>query len=46
MAQVPWYVTALIIIAAIAVLIYPVSYLINRRRGVDLGLAFRQLPPE
>jgi amino acid transporter len=37
---------AVIIIAAIAILIYPVSYLINRRRGVDLGLAFRQLPPE
>jgi amino acid transporter len=37
---------AVIIIAAVAILIYPVSYLINRRRGVDLGLAFRQLPPE
>jgi len=37
---------AVIIIAAIAILIYPASYLINRRRGVDLGLAFRQLPPE
>ena len=37
---------AVVIIAAIAVLIYPISYLINRRRGVDLGLAFRQLPPE
>jgi amino acid transporter len=37
---------AVVIIAAIAILIYPVSYLINRRRGVDLGLAFRQLPPE
>ena len=27
-------------------LIYGGSYLWNRRRGVDLGLAFRELPPE
>lgn len=39
-------VRTMIIIAVIGILIYPVSYLINRRRGVDLGLAFRQLPPE
>jgi amino acid transporter len=37
---------ATIIIAAIAILAYPVSYALNRRRGVDLGLAFRELPPE
>jgi amino acid transporter len=37
---------ALVIIAAIGIAIYPISALINRRRGVDLGLAFRQLPPE
>ena len=34
------------IIAGIGILIYPISYLINKARGVDLGLAFRQLPPE
>lgn len=34
------------IIAIIAVLIYPVSKALNRRRGVDLGLAFQELPPE
>lgn len=37
---------ATIIIAAIAIALYPISYLVNRRRGVDLGLAFRELPPE
>jgi amino acid transporter len=37
---------AVIIIAAIGILAYPISYFVNRRRGVDLGLAFRQLPPE
>ncbi len=34
------------IIAAIGILIYPISYAINRARGVDLGLAFKELPPE
>jgi amino acid transporter len=34
------------IIAGIGILIYPISYLINKARGVDLGLAFRELPPE
>jgi amino acid transporter len=34
------------IIAIIAVLIYPVSKALNRRRGVDLELAFQELPPE
>ena len=34
------------IIAIIAVLIYPVSKALNRRRGVDLGLAYQELPPE
>jgi amino acid transporter len=34
------------IIAIIAVLIYPVSKVLNRRRGVDLGLAYEELPPE
>jgi amino acid transporter len=39
-------VRAAIIIALIAIVVYPISYALNRRRGVDLGLAFRQLPPE
>jgi amino acid transporter len=39
-----WVATA--IIAGIGILIYPISYVVNRMRGVDLGLAFRELPPE
>ena len=39
-----WWATA--IIAAIAILIYPISYLVNKSRGVDLGVAFKDLPPE
>jgi amino acid transporter len=34
------------IIAGIGILIYPISYLVNRARGVDLRLAFKELPPE
>jgi amino acid transporter len=37
---------ATIIIAVVSILVYPLSKLLNRRRGVDLGLAFRELPPE
>lgn len=37
---------ATVIIAAISLLIYPLAMLINRRRGVNLQLAFRELPPE
>ena len=32
--------------AGLGIVIYPISYLINRARGIDLGLAFRELPPE
>jgi APA family basic amino acid/polyamine antiporter len=39
-----WVATA--IIAGIGILLYPISYLVNRARGVDLSLAFKQLPPE
>jgi amino acid transporter len=39
-----WWATA--IIAGIGILLFPISYLINKARGVDLGLAFRELPPE
>jgi APA family basic amino acid/polyamine antiporter len=34
------------IIAGLGIVIYPISYLINKARGVDLRLAFRELPPE
>lgn len=37
---------ATIIIAVISIVVYPISKWINRRRGVDLDLAFRELPPE
>jgi amino acid transporter len=39
-----WWATA--IIAAIGIAIFPISYLVNRSRGVDLNLAYRELPPE
>jgi APA family basic amino acid/polyamine antiporter len=39
-------IVAMIVIAAAPFLIYGASYLWNRQRGVDLGLAFRELPPE
>jgi basic amino acid/polyamine antiporter, APA family len=34
------------VIGAAAVLIWPVSYFVNRSRGIDLHLAFGDLPPE
>jgi APA family basic amino acid/polyamine antiporter len=36
----------MIIVALLPFAIYAISYLINRRRGVDLGISFRELPPE
>ena len=39
-------IVAMVVIALLPFLIYGVSYLWNRRRGVDLSLAFRELPPE
>jgi APA family basic amino acid/polyamine antiporter len=33
-------------IALAPFVIYPISYFLNRARGIDLGLAFRSLPPE
>lgn len=36
----------IIVLAVVGVLVYPISYFVNRTRGVDLGLAFRELPPE
>ncbi len=37
---------ATVIIAVVSIVVYPISKVVNRRRGVDLGLAFRELPPE
>jgi amino acid transporter len=45
-ANTPKGIGATIVIALISIVLYPISYVINRSRGVDLGLAFRQLPPE
>lgn len=36
----------LAVIVALSIVAYPVSYLVNRSRGVDLGLANKTLPPE
>ncbi len=38
--------TAFFVVLGISVLAYPISYLINRSRGVDLSLANKTLPPE
>ena len=38
--------TAFAVVLGIAVIAYPISYLINRNRGVDLSLAAKTLPPE
>lgn len=45
-ANAPLGIHATIIIALTGVAVYPVSLIINRRRGVDLSLAFKELPPE
>jgi APA family basic amino acid/polyamine antiporter len=45
-ANAPPGLIAMIVILVLPFLIYGVSYAWNRRRGVDLGLAFRELPPE
>lgn len=39
-------IVAMVVTALAPFLIIGASYLVNRRRGVDLGLAFRELPPE
>ncbi len=39
-------IVAIVVIAVLPFLVYGASYFWNRRRGVDLGLAFRELPPE
>jgi hypothetical protein len=37
---------AMTMIALLPFLVYGAGYLWNRRNAVDLGLAFRELPPE
>lgn len=39
-------IASLILFAALGVVAYPVVYLLNKRRGVDISLASRELPPE
>jgi hypothetical protein len=36
----------MVVTALAPFLVIGASYLVNRRRGVDLGVAFRELPPE
>lgn len=45
-ANAPTGIIATIVIAVLGIVIYGVSYLVNKRRGVDLGIAFKELPPE
>ncbi len=45
-ANAPPGIVAMIVIAVLPFLIYGVSYAVNRSRGVDLGVAFQELPPE
>jgi len=37
---------AMVVIGLISIAIYPISYVINRQRGIDLGITFKELPPE
>ncbi|HWF34725.1 MAG TPA: amino acid permease [Solirubrobacteraceae bacterium] len=37
---------ALVLFVALGAVAYPVVYLLNKRRGVDISLASRELPPE
>jgi basic amino acid/polyamine antiporter, APA family len=37
---------AAVIIAAISIAIYPIAYYVNKSRGIDLSLSFKELPPE
>jgi amino acid transporter len=45
-ANSPEGLVTIVLFAVIGVPIFAVSYFVNRRRGVDLRLAFRDLPPE
>jgi amino acid transporter len=39
-------VIALVLFVVLGVIAYPIAYLLNKRRGVDISLASRELPPE
>jgi amino acid transporter len=39
-------IVALVLFVGLGVAAYPVVYLLNKRRGVDISLASRELPPE
>jgi amino acid transporter len=39
-------VVALVLFVVLGVMAYPIAYLFNKRRGVDISLASRELPPE
>jgi APA family basic amino acid/polyamine antiporter len=39
-------VVALVLFVVLGVIAYPIVYLLNKRRGVDISLASRELPPE
>jgi hypothetical protein len=36
----------MVTLIVIPIVIYPIAYLVQKRNGVDLGLAFQSLPPE
>lgn len=37
---------AMVIVVVIAAILYPLAYFANSRRGIDIGLVGRELPPE
>jgi amino acid transporter len=39
-------VVALVLFVALGIIAYPIAFLLNKRRGVDISLASRELPPE
>lgn len=45
-ANAPIGLKATYVIGALAIVIWPISYFVNKARGVDLRLAFATLPPE
>lgn len=39
-------IVGMIVIIVVPIVLYPISYLLHKRNGVDLSLAFQSLPPE
>jgi amino acid transporter len=39
-------IVGMVTLIVIPIVIYPIAYLVQKRNGVDLGLAFQSLPPE